>query len=360
MQRKAAGPGAPLAVPPIVHEVLGAPGRPLDAGTRSIMESRLGHDFSRVRIHADPHAARSAQAVDALAYTVGSNVVFDEGRYAPGSPEGLKLLAHELVHVVQQGEGARAPEAIGAPDDPAERVADTVADAVADAVAGRVVARQAAPRIGSGSGSAGRLQRVVNERKVGCRTGGVPFLGLSGADAVTAIADANAEAIDLARLAEISLFVERETYSAASVDANFATILREELGLDMANARHRETTRIIEQRFNLIRTRFLESDYVGYTCVGAANVSLGGGAVAGPCCTGTARACSGAGVSHIVLCRPWWTGDVSFRAGTLVHEPLHAYFDLDDHTAKLNDAHCYTAFAQRLSGVTPLVTCAGR
>jgi len=350
LQRKATGPGGPMAVPPIVHEVLGSSGRPLDGGTRSVMESRFGHDFSRVRIHADSHAARSAQAVDALAYTVGPDIVFDEGRYSPGSPEGLKLLAHELVHVVQQEDGAGAPEVIGPADDPAERVAD--------AVAGRVVAQQAAPAIGSGSG--GRLQRVVNERKVGCRTTGVPSLGLSGADAVTAITDANSEAIDLARLAEISLFVERETYSPASVDANFATILLEELGLDMANARHRAVTSTLEQRFNLIRTRFLESDYVGYTCIGAANVSLGGGAVAGPCCTGAARACAGSGVSHIVLCRPWWTGDVSHRAGTLVHEPLHAYFNLDDHTAKLNDAHCYTAFAQRLGGVTPLVTCAGR
>lgn len=66
------------------------------------MESRFGHDFSRVRVHTDPLAARSAEAVAAQAYTVGSDVVFGVGRYAPASRDGQRLLAHELAHVVQQ------------------------------------------------------------------------------------------------------------------------------------------------------------------------------------------------------------------------------------------------------------------
>src|SRR5947209_15066228 len=76
-------------------------GQPLDAGTRAFMESRFGHDFSRVRVHTDSRAAESAQAINALAYTVGRNVVFGRGQYAPGTSEGSKLLAHELTHVVQ-------------------------------------------------------------------------------------------------------------------------------------------------------------------------------------------------------------------------------------------------------------------
>ncbi len=90
------------AAPPIVHEVLRSSGRPLDSSTRSFMEARFGHDFSQVRVHADGKAAASAQAVNARAFTVGRDVVFGPGEYAPGSREGQRLLAHELVHVVQQ------------------------------------------------------------------------------------------------------------------------------------------------------------------------------------------------------------------------------------------------------------------
>jgi hypothetical protein len=90
-------------VPPIVHDVLRSPGRPLDAGARAFFEPRLGHDFGSVRIHTDSQAAESARAVNALAYTVGRNVVFGHGNYRPASSEGQRLLAHELTHVVQQG-----------------------------------------------------------------------------------------------------------------------------------------------------------------------------------------------------------------------------------------------------------------
>jgi hypothetical protein len=83
--------------------VLHSPGRPLDAATRASLEPRFGHDFSRVRIHADAKAAESARAVAAHAYTVGSDVVFGAGRYTPGTESGRRLLAHELAHTIQQG-----------------------------------------------------------------------------------------------------------------------------------------------------------------------------------------------------------------------------------------------------------------
>lgn len=139
-------------VPPIVHEVLSAPGQPLDKQTRSFMESRFAHnfssvpvrtpsisrssltvgpandpleheadkladevprtpasshpeppaDFSGVRVHTDARAADSSRAVNAKAYTVGQHIVFDHGRYAPHTSSGQRLLAHELAHTVQQ------------------------------------------------------------------------------------------------------------------------------------------------------------------------------------------------------------------------------------------------------------------
>lgn len=88
--------------PDIVHIELAAPGRPLDRKTQGVMQSRFGYDFSNVRVHADSHAAESARAVDALAYTVGNHVVFGAGQYAPHTRIGRHLLAHELAHTVQQ------------------------------------------------------------------------------------------------------------------------------------------------------------------------------------------------------------------------------------------------------------------
>lgn len=92
----------PDSVPPIVHEVRRSPGQPLDPATRAFMEPRFRHDFSQVRVHTDARAAESAREVNALAYTVGSNIVLASGQYSPTTLAGKKLLAHELTHVLQQ------------------------------------------------------------------------------------------------------------------------------------------------------------------------------------------------------------------------------------------------------------------
>jgi hypothetical protein len=134
LQRKAAR-DRPQIFParPIVDEVLRSPGHPLDAGARSFMESRFGHDFSRVRVHSDSQAAESARAVNALAYTVGQRVVFDAGQYAPQTQEGRRLIAHELTHTLQQTAlAASSPGTmtVTAPQDASEHEADRTADAV--------------------------------------------------------------------------------------------------------------------------------------------------------------------------------------------------------------------------------------
>lgn len=97
---------APAAVPASVQRTLASSGRPLAAPLRQDMEQRFGHDFSRVRVHADALADRSAQEMDANAYTAGTHVAFAAGRYAPETAAGRRLLAHELAHVVQQAGGA--------------------------------------------------------------------------------------------------------------------------------------------------------------------------------------------------------------------------------------------------------------
>ena len=161
LQRRAvagATPGhGPDVAPPIVHEVLRSPGRPLDEATRGFMESRFNHDFSSVRVHTDERAAESARAVNALAYTVGNHVAFGMGQYAPGTSGGRGLLAHELAHTVQQGgrlpaTGSLSTQAlsIGPPSSPLEQVAEQASRA-AEPAAGSIV----------GLGSvAGTLQRA--------------------------------------------------------------------------------------------------------------------------------------------------------------------------------------------------------
>lgn len=89
-------------VPPSVGQVLASSGRPLESNMKYVMESRFGYDFTNVRVHTGYIAEQSAQEVNANAYTVGNNLVFGAGRYAPNTNEGMRLLAHELTHVVQQ------------------------------------------------------------------------------------------------------------------------------------------------------------------------------------------------------------------------------------------------------------------
>jgi len=88
-----------------VHDVVASGGRPLEPEVREDMQGRLGHDFGDVRIHDDAAAHDSARGVNAHAYTVGSNVVFQRDKYDPGSEAGKVMLAHELTHVVQQRSG---------------------------------------------------------------------------------------------------------------------------------------------------------------------------------------------------------------------------------------------------------------
>jgi hypothetical protein len=90
--------------PASVDRVLASSGRPLDPALQQDMGNRFSYDFSRVRVHSGATAEQSARDVNANAYTVGHNIVFGAGQYSPGAQEGRRLLAHELTHVVQQGE----------------------------------------------------------------------------------------------------------------------------------------------------------------------------------------------------------------------------------------------------------------
>lgn len=157
--------------PPIVHEVLHSPGQPLDGETRQLMEAHFGRDFSEVRVHTDARAAESAQAVGALAYTVGRDITFGAGQYLPMTATGQKLIGHELTHVVQQEPlGTALPQeiAIGAVNDPLERHAQQAA---------ANISRNLTPQVGMGVPNA-RVQRQTLMRAGG--PGSLPGLGLPG------------------------------------------------------------------------------------------------------------------------------------------------------------------------------------
>jgi len=127
----------------LVSAALRSPGQPLDAATRTWMEPRFGHDFSHVRVHTDAPAAASTREVDARAFTVGRDIVFGQGQYAAGTPDGRRLIAHELAHVLQQQGASRGALSVNAPGDVFEDEADAAARSV---LAGSHARIAAAPR----------------------------------------------------------------------------------------------------------------------------------------------------------------------------------------------------------------------
>jgi uncharacterized protein DUF4157 len=128
-------------------------GTPLDDETRGLMESRMGADFGDVRVHTDGAASDSAKSVNAQAYTVGTDVVFQSGKYAPETDEGRKMLAHELTHVVQQRSGPVAGTPAGGgislshPSDPYEQAAERTSQQVMSSDAAPPSVPSAAPSV---------------------------------------------------------------------------------------------------------------------------------------------------------------------------------------------------------------------
>lgn len=152
-----------------VHHVVGkGGGSSLDSSVRARMESSLGYDFSGVRVHTGPEASAAAKSVQAQAFTVGNEVVFNEGKYNPSSPEGQRTIAHELTHVVQQSKGDVPGESreggvkVSDPGDWAEQQAEATADAV---MAGNSV-HAGHDHAGAGA-AAGSVQTIPLQREGG-------------------------------------------------------------------------------------------------------------------------------------------------------------------------------------------------
>jgi hypothetical protein len=373
LQRSSSSRSSLNEVPSIVHEVLQSSGESLDESTRAFFEPRFHQDFSRVRIHTDSKAAESARAVSAQAYTFGRNVVFEAGQYAPHSVTGRLLLAHELVHVMQQEDVAAqtVPSLISSPEDNAERLADTLADSAV-----------------SGTPNVSRPQ-TSSEPRLFRRVGAVncpPNVFGAPADPKAALEGINTIAVDFATRTADALAADAEITAEGIPESPSATLQAFQNTFGQPNAVGKgfmnrltgkvrpslevalsEELRIVSRRFRF-SARILNQT-VNFRCPGNSTVTLPGCA-AGSCGPNFAFSCRGGGT--MALCEPFWgLADDNLKAGTFIHESLHIIFgttnpreigQIGEETQQgagrnFNVAGCYEFLVDAAVGMTSNAVC---
>lgn len=362
----------PSQVPQSVHHALKLSGQPLDAATATFMGSRFGHDFSHVRVHTDSLASDSATAVGARAYTVGSDIVFADGQFAPRTSDGQKLLAHELAHVVQQGtRGEIEPRRIGSPSNDLENAADRASEA----------AQQSdAPRSGEVSAglkaAPGTLQRTPAS-KVDCASTAPLHLPNGGQidDPVGVITAAEQRAKQLLDEAISALDSTRQQILSGS-PAGWPTVsdalgfALELLGLDPNNERVWKGTGSGTVALLLLRLRWVRNQIGSgsffFTCLGPVRDEAGGFFCGSKTVTETEvhvqeQAIARTGGFHIYLCEMFWDPEQSGhpdpsesedRALVLIHESMHTFADFiqDERTQGMHVAGCYERFVAIAGG----------
>ncbi|MGZ5441117.1 MAG: eCIS core domain-containing protein [Thermoanaerobaculia bacterium] len=297
----------PTAAPPIVHAVLASAGQALDRSTRTFMELRFGHDFSRVRVHSGPVAEQSARELNAHAYTVGHDLVFGAGRFAPETHEGRNLIAHELTHVVQQSGSAGT-------------------------------------RTGHDDGNRGLRRRPAEvsqlvQRKVVDDDTHLPCRALPGRSAAELTAREN----EAATLADTAAVVVRASPLSESVRA----LIWRRFRLDYNDPRTRcRFLPEIGDRFARIGEAIRTTDCT-YPCTST-------GEPLDDCGGALAVTDSGLlGGRRIYLCSRFWSRPDQ-QAITLLHEWAHYVFATrglkDEPLGGFDNAECYNAFASELAG----------
>jgi hypothetical protein len=366
LQRAAVNYAPTQEVPSIVHEVLRSPGQPLDGATRAFMEPRFGHDFSRVRVHTDAKAAESAQAVNAFAYTVGNDVVFGTGSYAPTTSAGRNLVAHELVHVIQQGmvKSGTVPTHITQPSGPDEQEAEYISRAAiqSDTSANlRKADARAHPLV---------LARRVVPNRVNCppNVNGAPAAPVAdltaAADRAEMMAQTVAALLDLTAAAtraglanpgsNVDVAFDNRFGPVPAVPGGFLNRLTGVIRPTQEIARSEEM-RLMANRFRLI-ANLLARGFIHYRCNNG-NDAFGGCVITS--CPAGIDAWTCFGVNAIFLCPSFWQiTDNNIRATLLIHECSHIIWERVFHGARgsggnFRHAECYASFVADLFGSVP-------
>ncbi len=351
MQRQAAtNPAASSsAVPPIVHDVLSSPGQMLDAGTRAFMEPRFGHDFSNVRVHTDTKAVESARAVNALAYTVGRNVVFGTGQYSPGTGEGKRLMAHELTHVVQQSQNSVGSlTQIGPSADLYEREANATANTVDRGSSTQ--SRFIAPSVSTLQGSVS-LQRLIRAANVHCPAAAA---GVTSPNPFSA----DRRASMLLDMAITKVSAARAVRSFRPTDPDVVDVGKALHTAFHLNPVNEDTWTLGPPHVRLpVIQRRLEyaKSYIDSVTFTTHCFAAGGGPGGMPCGTcgpaWEAYTCPGDG-TDIALCPPFWASNLNQRGRILAHEVFHINFGFiaDWGSPCVHNAHCYAQFVALLNG----------
>ncbi len=163
-------------------------GSSLDSGAQSKLESGLGADMSGVRVHTDGEADRLSKSVGATAFTTGQNIFFSSGAYNPGTQDGMKLLAHEATHTVQQSQGpvAGTPQpggiSVSDPSDSYEQAAEQTAEHVVSAPEEEESSTPAQRKEEAGSGVTTSVQRAPEEASDSQQLLQNPLVGLTRGD----------------------------------------------------------------------------------------------------------------------------------------------------------------------------------
>lgn len=368
LQRQATNHAEPSSVPPIVGDVLRSPGQPLDSATRTFMEPRFGHDFSRVRVHTDAKAAESARTVNALAYTVGRDVVFGARQYKPGTGEGRQLLAHELVHVLQQPHVSSNPMQTLSLSEPSAK-SEIEAEAISNSVIHHFYPAQAQKQHVNPQLPNSVVSRRVAARLTNCpaNTNGAPVdpIGdLTTIDGMTAALVAGtatllgiasaligagfrnpASAVDRAYQNRFGLPPARPGGFLNRLTGSVRPSLDEALSDEM---------RLLSRRYGLLGRFF--SQFVPYRC-GIPETFGGCTQTAADCAADDAGSCPGVGA--IFLCPGFWApGAPNAQATLLIHEAAHVIWARVDHGARgsggnFRHAECYASFVGNIFGITP-------
>ena len=294
-----------------IHTLKGG-GQPLPKSVRAFFEPRFGHDFSQVRVHTDSKSSKSASALNARSFTVGQDVVFGPGQYAPETNQGRQLLAHELTHVVQQHSTSE------------------------------------------------KFQRKVRSNYVSCRNPTPAIAATTGPNPVATIAASDKRAIEL-----LDTIIE-ELEGARNDILNGEEIawptIADVVALELRNrfkmnpdsrrvwtGRGAGTVYVLIKRYKAVR-KILDGGWIRYTCLAPAIITTS--TCTGPACQGGTRAVSCENFYRIFLCRPWWSDPADEQAMTLLHEGFHIYFGFIGDTGNLGNAHCYEQFVYDLNGLT--------